>query len=46
VWPAAAELAGRAGVFDYVESAGEDAPSDLFSLENLARAALRAVMGA
>jgi 2-keto-3-deoxy-L-rhamnonate aldolase RhmA len=38
VWPAVAELAGRAGVFDYVEFVGEYAPYDLFSLENLARA--------
>ena len=38
VWPAVAELAGRAGVFDYVEFVGEYAPYDLFALENLARA--------
>ena len=38
VWPAVAELAGHAGVFDYVEFVGEYAPYDLFALENLARA--------
>jgi len=38
VWPAVAELAGQAGVFDYVEFVGEYAPYDLFALENLARA--------
>src|SRR5499433_4512816 len=38
VWPAVAELAGHAGVFDYVEFVGEYAPYDLFGLENLARA--------
>ena len=37
-WPAVAELAGHAGVFDYVEFVGEYAPYDLFALENLARA--------
>src|SRR4030095_15288663 len=35
---AVAELAGHAGVFDYVEFVGEYAPYDLFALENLARA--------
>jgi 2-keto-3-deoxy-L-rhamnonate aldolase RhmA len=34
VWPAVAELAGHAGVFDYVEFVGEYAPYDLFALEN------------
>src|SRR4029434_10501432 len=38
VWPAVAELGGHAGLFDYVEFAGEYAPYDLFALENLARA--------
>ncbi len=38
VWPTVAELAGHAGVFDYVEFVGEYAPYDLFALENLARA--------
>ena len=38
VWPAVAELAGHAAVFDYVEFVGEYAPYDLFALENLARA--------
>ena len=37
-WPAVVELAGHAGVFDYVEFAGEYAPYDLFALENLGRA--------
>jgi 2-keto-3-deoxy-L-rhamnonate aldolase RhmA len=37
-WPAVVELAGHAGVFDYVEFAGEYAPYDLFTLENLGRA--------
>ncbi len=37
-WPAVAELAGHAGMFDYVEFVGEYAPYDLFALENLARA--------
>jgi 2-keto-3-deoxy-L-rhamnonate aldolase RhmA len=37
-WPATIELAGHAGLFDYVEFAGEYAPYDLFALENLARA--------
>ena len=37
-WPATIELAGHAGMFDYVEFAGEYAPYDLFALENLARA--------
>ena len=37
-WPAVVELAGHAGVFDYVEFVGEYAPYDLFALENLGRA--------
>src|SRR6195256_2370788 len=37
-WPAVVELAGHAGVFDYVEFAGEYAPYDLFALENFGRA--------
>ena len=38
VWPAMVEIVGYTGVMDYIEFSGEDAPYDLASLENFARA--------
>ena len=38
VWPAMVEIIGYSGVMDYIEFSGEDAPYDLASLENFARA--------
>ncbi len=38
VWPAMVEVIGYTGVMDYIEFSGEDAPYDLASLENFARA--------
>jgi 2-keto-3-deoxy-L-rhamnonate aldolase RhmA len=38
VWPAMVEIIGYTGVMDYIEFSGEDAPYDLASLENFARA--------
>jgi len=38
-WPTTVELIGQSGMFDYVEFLGEYSPYDLYSLENLGRAA-------
>jgi 4-hydroxy-2-oxoheptanedioate aldolase len=38
VWPAMVEIVGYTGAMDYIEFSGEDAPYDLTSLENFARA--------
>jgi 2-keto-3-deoxy-L-rhamnonate aldolase RhmA len=38
-WPSVVEIIGHTGVFDYIEFVAEYAPFDLFSLENLCRAA-------
>jgi len=37
-WPGVVEVIGHSGAVDYVEFAGQDAPYDLFALENLGRA--------
>ena len=36
-WPGVVEVIGHSGAVDYVEFAGQDAPYDLFALENFGR---------
>ena len=38
IWPGMVEVIGYTGAMDYIEFSGEDAPYDLASLENFARA--------
>ncbi len=38
-WPSVVEAVGHTGMFDYIEFVAEYAPFDLFTLENLCRAA-------
>lgn len=38
-WPSVVEIIGHTGVFDYIEFVAEYAPFDLYSLENVCRAA-------
>ena len=38
-WPSIVEAVGHTGVFDYVEFVAEDAPFDLYALDNFCRAA-------